>query len=339
MKTKILILALCFLVTAAFGQIQNYDFTTTNVVSGVTIVGDSPLVAFQKTSNNVAVLQAEHTNDASLIATNAAQIAAQAASISALQSVSPITNASATAASISAGSAPQFSLVITNGGIVGYIGIPYQAPYTNAVFPTPVYTLLDTNPILFNGSNYLGNFTNVYTVTINVPSTSVGTSVGTNIVENLYASYTGTNGWFAVTNFPCNFWNTNVYLSVVGDGTNVTLNTGEVIVQSMLNYQYAGVVYDLTGTPVLVANSATNTQAVNYNTMVNYVGNYAGYSWVSIPNGIAYSPFGSNIMSVAHGSVTGSTNLSFTFASTNWILSVKSTNFAAGSGLYASVIS
>lgn len=122
MKIKILtLIALAWLATASAQTLTNYDFTTVHTVSGVTIVGDTPLVAFTKTWNNFLYLFGLSTNNS--------------AAISQLQTTS-ISNATATAATLGATNAPVFTLTVTNGNLVGYMAVPYQAPYTNAVIPS-----------------------------------------------------------------------------------------------------------------------------------------------------------------------------------------------------------
>lgn len=244
-----------------------------------------------------------------------------------------LTNATATATNVLAGGNATVTVLVTNGNTVGFVfGLPAGAmgpPATNAIYPTPISTLFDTNPIVFSGSNFLGHFTNVYSYALNTPqvgSTGPTDPGGSNEVENLYASYDNTN-YFQVTNNPCSFW-TNIYLSVVGASAT---NAGEVVLYTMQNYGYAGLTYDVRGNVFLVADGGSGTTAVNYETMAQFVAGYYGANvWAASGNGVAYSPFGSNICYLAAGKTTQSTNLSFASSGTNWILSVATTNQVAG---------
>jgi len=236
-----------------------------------------------------------------------------------------VSNVTFTITQGAAGSPPTATGMITNGTLVGVWQIPSVTPTTNAVYPTPILTLLDTNPIVYTGSNYLGCFTNVYAFTINTPLANGASQIdpaALHIVENLYASYDNTN-FFIVTNNPCNlFTNAGIYLSVVGQsGTNY----GEVVIQGMLNWQYAGTTYDLRGTPVLVADGGNGFQVVNYETVAAMIGN-AGSALQA--NGLTFKSYNMNVLQFAVNPLIGPTNISLTVNSTNFVVSTT-TNQAA----------
>jgi len=310
MKNKIIILAMFALSLTGFAQtLTNYDTTTVHVVSGVTITGETLASAFVKTWNNLLYLYGLETNLQSAAITN----------------ISAVVNTAAT-------NPPSINFSNFSGNVVGYCNLPYVAAATNAVYPTPVYTLLDTNPLVFNGSNYIGHFTNVYSFKLNTPIVGAGDGLnpmaGSNQVENVYASYDNTN-FFFVTNNPCRFY-TNVYLSVVG--SSVT-NSGELILYSMLNQQYEGVNYDLTGTPVHVSDTGDSNNPVTYNAMNTYFGNRYGNTFTATGSGIGYAPYGTNLFTITANPLVGPTNITFSAIGTNQIISATTNQAFAYTGL------
>jgi len=225
---------------------------------------------------------------------------------------------------------------VTNNVAWFSIGVPQGPPATNAVYPTATFTLLDTNPIVFSGSNYLGLFTNVYKYTLNVPEVGAGglNLTGTsNEVENLYYSQDNMN-WFQVTNNPCLLTNmTGVYLSVSGQsGT----NAGEVILTGVQNPAYIGANVDLSAEIVHVADGGVTNLAVNFETVQAMIYNATANGWSAQGGGIAYAPYGSNVCQLVSSTLTFSRGLTFISSGTNWQLSLQTTNLPLGGVLVES---
>jgi hypothetical protein len=157
-----------------------------------------------------------------------------------------ITNFSFTATNLAPGSAA----TVTNTGVIGSIayvtiGIPVGAPgtnfvttsvFSNGVYSSSLFTLTNLPVLTFNGSNYIGRFSQLYSWKLATPSLGGGgLAPPTNQFEQLVGSYTGTNAWFSITNGFTTF--TNISISVVGASST---NVGALTLYGLDHPEYIG---------------------------------------------------------------------------------------------------
>ena len=295
------------------GICTNATYTASNSASS--IVGDLSSTAWGKANTNFNFLQAE-------IVTNNA-------SISALLTNAPVFTTTNTAST----NPPSCVLVgVTNGIGYFFLTIPAGAPGTNFVtanvFSNGVYsstesTLTNVNPLVCSGSNYIGFFPQLYDFVLNTPNTGVGTSIGSNLVENIYASYDNTN-YFIVTNSPCVLTNP-VYVAVVGQSN--TNFSGQLILYSIDHPEYIGRTNSYIGQGNKFPDPVYALDAVNLESLQNYVANAVGSIWNTIidTNGVThyrYAPSGQPNLDLTANTVTWSQFVQMKSSGTNWVLGV-----------------
>jgi hypothetical protein len=327
-KILLTLLASVCLTAGAQSSLMNYDWSTTQYVGGIRIIGDTPLLAFQKTSNNVAYLQGEISN----LSTNA------------------ITGLSLTATNLTPGS----SATVTNTGVYGgiayfTIGIPAGSNgvagasgtnayyYTNtiayyslsnAMVSSATFTLLNTN-FNFAASNYLGKFTNIQAVATTAPIVGGGGLTPGSLAPtaNFYST-TGTNGWTTVLPSAPNV----LYLAVTSSAT----GAGTVKITGITNPNAQRNTNDFTSQTVYVP-TATDTRSPVPLSQLN----------LALAQITTFQSSGTNYYVTGNGQrmlelnapqSIFSTNISFVIdgTGTNWALSVATTNRVAGAGLVMS---
>ena len=234
--------------------------------------------------------------------------------------------------SIPYGSTPVATLVSSNGQYAFYsLSIPAGAPgpagppATNAVYPTPEFTLTNINPLLCTGSNFIGQFSMLYDYTLALPYTGVGMSPGTNLNESVYVSLTGTNGWILLTNSPVKIW-TNVWVSVVGD--NNTNYAGALTLFGLVNSAYCGATNDLTGQSLLLSPATQLNQPPTLAQMQTAIANAVGANWQFNGTHFQFAPNNQTNVDMGLGGSVGARLTAIQSLGTNWVLTA--TNVPAG---------
>ncbi|MDE2105636.1 MAG: hypothetical protein KGL39_50885 [Patescibacteria group bacterium] len=241
---------------------------------------------------------------------------------------------------------PGSSAYVTNTGVsngIAYFiaGIPTGAtgpqgpPATNAIYPTPEFTLTNINPLLCTGSNYIGYFPQLYDALLLLPNTASGLSPGSNLNETVMASFDATN-WFAVTNSPVALF-TNIYVAVVGD--NNTNYAGAITLYGLTNWQYYGTTNWLIGQHLFANDPTAAFDVVNLESMQTAIANATASSWMLFNDApgnthYAYVPSGQPDLDLVLPPPATSYAVSFRNVSTNWVLG--ETNVLAGYQLQVS---
>ncbi len=186
---KLILVALAAVATVAGAQtsnLLNYVNTGTGANTGT---GDPLRTAFGKINGDFVLLSG-------IVDSNSA---------------AGVTNLVLTTTNLPAGSAA----FVTNTGVAGnlayiLVGIPAGAPgtntvtaynFTNQLLGSQKVVWFTTNYTTFGTSNYLARVTNLYDWSAYFGQLGgSGMSPGTNVFGELRASFSGTNGWFVLTN-------------------------------------------------------------------------------------------------------------------------------------------
>ena len=306
MKTTLILIAalISFLCLA---QIQNINI-------GSTSGGDTGDTGGTKINNNFAYVEAQIVSNTTVLASIP---------------TNGLTNLVLTFTNLPAGSPATGAVTGVTNGVAYYVGgIAVGATgaagmdSTNAIWPTSLLMLTNINPLYCNGSNFLGQFSQLYDYTLLTPSTSVGTSVGSNLNEVVYASYTGTNNWFAVTNdshgHPAIF--TNVFVSVVGD--NNTNYAGAITIYGLQNPSHYSNTNDITSQHLVISDAGSDQEPVSLKQMNTSIANATASLWRNSGSHLIFAPANQTNMDLAIGGAFGGWATKILNSGTNWLLTV-----------------
>ena len=255
---------------------------------------------------------------------------------------SVITNIVMSVTNLPTGSGATITQTGVTNGIAYYVaGIPAGASGTNfvssAVYSNVVYssfqlTFTNINPLLCTGSNYIGNFSQLYAFDLNLPNTSAGQSIGTDLVENVWCSTNAgfTNGWFAITNTTTPMIWTNVAVAIVG--VNNTNYAGALTLYGVDHPEYIGRTNSFIGQVNQYPNPVNALDAVNLQSMQTAIANATAnqFNLVIDTNGYThyqYAPNGQTNLDLVANKTTWGGFTKFQNSGTNWVLT--STNAPA----------
>ena len=248
---------------------------------------------------------------------------------------SVITNIFMDVTNLPTGSSATITQTGVTNGIAYYVaGIPAGAPGTNyvtsAVYSNVVYssfqlTFTNINPLLCTGSNYIGNFSQLYAFDLKLPNTSAGQFIGTDLVENVWCSTNAgfTNGWFAITNTTTPMIWTNVAVAIVG--VNNTNYAGALTLYGVDHPEYIGRTNSFFGQVNQFPDPVNALDVVNLQTMQTAIANATASSFNTVvdANGYThyqYAPSGqTNLDMVANKTTSGGFTM-FQNSGTNWVL-------------------
>lgn len=156
-------------------------------------------------------------------------------------------------------------LVVCSNGVVGWVRAQQyvSAMQTNLVLSSHEILLTNNSAFTMSGSNFFGVVPQLYMWRIGAPSVSAGPMLpNITLTESLWGSYTGTNGWFPLTNgFVC--WS-NIWLSVVGD---TTVGIGSVTIYGLDHPELYGNVISFDGQSLMMQGSSL----VNQSDLLSYI--------------------------------------------------------------------
>ena len=193
---------------------------------------------------------------------------------------------------------------------------------SNSMFSSASLTLLDTN-FNFAISNYLGTFTNVMQVTVELNGGGGGMSPQTNIATLTWFSTNAGVNW--TTNFPNPM--TNICEVAV---TAASTNYGRVEIFSAERPELDNRTNDMRRQYLYVREPVNNAEAASKYYVDVTTANVAGSRWKNSGGAYLFGPNNVPVLELYESALYYSTNAWLQSSGTNWLLNIAATNFYAG---------